>query len=162
MTFILAAERSGSPSSVGKAFDDYRAYLQQHEDRFPPGAYALATSEWYYDCENHRGPHDAWLEQCLVQEDRGEESGVRSVTLELKLLGPYHDGHIVLRYPEVVSYDLAVDTGMGGHRDWRYDEFRISDAGHLIHEIEWAGPKKTGRWLIEAIDVEYSWEPIEC
>jgi hypothetical protein len=46
------------------------------------------------------------------------------------------------------------------HRDWRYDEFRLSAAGHVLHEIEWAGPSSTSRWLIEASDVEYRWEPL--
>jgi len=39
---------------------------------------------------------------------------------------------------------------------WRYDEFRLSENGHLLQEIEWA----TGsRWLIEANDVEFNWRP---
>ncbi len=43
--------------------------------------------------------------------------------------------------------------------DWLYDEFRLSDNGHLLHEIEWADG---GRWLIEADDIEFDWRPFEA
>jgi hypothetical protein len=60
----------------------------------------------------------------------------------------------------VFTYRLDAWEGEPGHRDWRYDEFRLSEAGHLLHEIEWAGANSTSRWLIEASDVEYTWEPL--
>ena len=44
--------------------------------------------------------------------------------------------------------------------DWRYDEFRLSPAGHVLHEIEWAGaPSVEARWLIEASDVQLTTYP---
>jgi hypothetical protein len=46
-----------------------------------------------------------------------------------------------------------------GHGDWRYDELRINDKGHLVHEIEWASFTYTGSWLIEASDLQYRWVP---
>lgn len=46
-----------------------------------------------------------------------------------------------------------------GHRDWRYDEFRLSKHGGVEHEIERCGPTATGTWLIEAAAVEYRWLP---
>jgi hypothetical protein len=46
------------------------------------------------------------------------------------------------------------------HGDWRYDEFRLSKRGHLIHEIEWAGAPgradKAFSWTIEAADIDFS------
>ena len=53
-----------------------------------------------------------------------------------------------------MSYILAETYG---HQDWRYDEFRVTDQGHVLHEIEWNGFLETGRWLIEASDVIHSW-----
>jgi hypothetical protein len=47
----------------------------------------------------------------------------------------------------------------GGHRDWRYDEFRVNEEGRLVHEIEWGGRKDTGSWLIVASDIEFKWSP---
>ena len=43
--------------------------------------------------------------------------------------------------------------------DWLHDEFCHSVRGHFLHEIEWA---KEGRWLIEADDIEFSWQPLEA
>lgn len=84
---------------------------------------------------------------------------MRSTAIRIRLLGAYHDGVIELFYPEVVRYQLNARDVSAGHRDWRYDEFRLSDSGHVIHEIEWASVGESARWLIEARDVHFSWEP---
>lgn len=81
------------------------------------------------------------------------------MSLKVRLLGAYHDGFLELHYPRVWSYRLNIDHGEGGHRDWRYDEFRLSDNGSLIHEIEWCGFRDAGTWVVEASDVEFSWLP---
>lgn len=74
--------------------------------------------------------------------------------------GAYHDHWIEFLYPRVFGYSLANLASAHGHYDWRYDEFRLSDGGNLIHEIEWAGPPGTGaRWVIEADDVVFSAGP---
>lgn|SRR5215471_1351559 len=64
-----------------------------------------------------------------------------------------------LRYPRVFRYALNVIDGERGHRDWRYDELRLSDRGYLFHEIEWSGLYATGVWVIEALDLEFRWVP---
>jgi len=76
-------------------------------------------------------------------------------------LGAYHDGFIELFYPQVVGYSLNSPNNTRGLGDWRYDEFRLSPAGHLIHEIEWAGFGRTdqARWIIESSDVQFQWIP---
>jgi hypothetical protein len=53
-----------------------------------------------------------------------------------------------------------VNDGQGGHRDWRYDELRLSKDGRILHEIEWHGANEVGSWLIEASDVELRWIPL--
>lgn len=157
--FILAAERDGS-EDVTHQFRAYLEYLEENQRRFPPSAFDLATSSWYYDHRDHRCPHDAWLRELRIEEPAsGERLEQRTVALRVLLLGAYHDGHIELYYPRVFRYDLTLEDGKDGHRDWRYDEFRLSDDGHLLHEIEWAGPTTTGRWLVEASDVQFSWRP---
>jgi hypothetical protein len=55
---------------------------------------------------------------------------------------------------------LSVNDGQGGHRDWRYDELRLSKDGRILHEIEWHGANEVGSWLIEASDVELRWIPL--
>lgn len=159
MTFVLAAD--GRDEDVVGAFRRYEVYLASEKYRFPSGAYALATSKWWFDPRDHRSPHDAWLESVELTETRipGKRPSGGEVTLRARLLGAYHDGYIELRYRQVSAYSMSYDSG-GGHRDWRYDEFRVSEAGLLVHEVEWAGATQTGHWLIEASDLEYCWVPL--
>jgi hypothetical protein len=57
-----------------------------------------------------------------------------------------------------LSYSFGhgpLDTSLG-HGYWRYDEFRVSPGGKLVHEIEWSHPDGDGVWLIEEGDVAFS------
>jgi hypothetical protein len=158
MTFLFTED--GRDDDVVRAFRRYREYVESAKDSFPPSAYALATSDWYFNPEDRRSPHDAWLESLhLTEPSSGERHEIRTLSLRLRLLGAYHDGFIELLYPRLFAYRLNVEDGEMGHRDWRYDEFRVSDRGRVIHEIEWCGPRRTGRWLIEASDVQLQWVP---
>jgi hypothetical protein len=157
VTYILAEQRD---ADARRAFERYREYLDRHRARFPPSAYALATSDWYFDFSDHRCPHDAWLESVqLVEPSSGQRAENRYVSLTVRLLGAYHDGHIELHYPRVSAYRFDVSALADGHRDWRYDELRVDDAGSVEHEIEWAGRDTIGRWCIVASDVEHRWIP---
>ena len=160
MAFILAAERDGSGDACATAFARYSEYLAANRARFPSSAYELATSEWYFDFADQRCPHDAWLEAVEISEpSAGARNADRRTSIRVRLLSAAHDGHFEFYYPLAHSYELALTDGIEGHGDWRYDEFRLSEAGHVIHEIEWAGRADRGRWLIEASDVLYSWRP---
>jgi hypothetical protein len=159
MSFILAAQRDHDP--VG-AFERYAAYLDSNRNRIPPSALALIDSDWYFGFEDHRAPHDSWLQDIRISESRpDDEDSPPGITIRIRLLGAYHDGVIELTYSGVVSYSLQTPDLTRGHCDWRYDEFRISEAGHLIHEIEWCGATDTGRWLIEAKEIQHSWHLLE-
>ena len=153
MPFILGDQRD---ANAVEAFRRYREYLESERRRFPEGAFALATSEWYFNPEDHRCPHDAWLQHVVVQEiGRGDRHQNRSSALSIQLLGAYHDLVLTFTYKRVYRYMLDADDIREGHSDWRYDEFRLSDAGILVHEIEWRG--EGVRWLIEADDVSLEW-----
>ncbi|HET7463563.1 MAG TPA: hypothetical protein VFJ82_20080 [Longimicrobium sp.] len=65
MAFILSAQRDGAS---GGWYERYMEYLAENRGRFPPGAYALATSTWYFGFNDPRGPHDAWLEEVTISE----------------------------------------------------------------------------------------------
>ena len=148
--------------NVSEAYRRYQEYLRENERNFPPGAFALGTSDWWYWPHDHRCPHDAWLESITISEaSSGERNEQRSTTIHVRLLGAYHDGHIELVYPRVFSYVMQNSNSVRGLGDWRYDEFRLSREGNLMHEIEWAGfPKAEGaRWIIEASDIEFRWIP---
>ena len=157
MPFILSEQREGD---VTAAFARYREYLRTVQSTFPPSAFALASSEWYFDCRDHRCPHDGWLESITISEpSEGERHEIRAVTICVRLLAAYHDGSIELVYPRVFNYTLAGGDITGGHRDWCYDEFRLSDRGAVIHEIEWQHGHSFSRWIIEASDVQHEFTP---
>jgi hypothetical protein len=162
MAYILTANMDDD-EAPGAAWERYQAYVRGARDRFPPGAYALATSDWYFNFSDHRCPHDAWLEEMVVVE-RGSRKDERGVGIRIRLLGAYADGYIELRYRGVVRYRCELwpkkPSEGRGHADWRYDEFRLSDGGLLLHEIEWWSNQPTGTWLIEAADVEHTWIPL--
>lgn len=157
MTYVLAAQRAGHPDELRAHWKRYQAYLVAEQERFPPGAYALATANWYHDFNDHRCPHDAWLEDLeLTEPATGARRESRTLALRVRLVGAYHDGHVEFRYPQLFAYELSAPNGERGHGDWLYDEFRLTQTGRLLHEIEWS---HGGRWLIEAADVEFGWVP---
>lgn len=163
MAFILTEQRHDEVSRGG-AFLRYREYLRSLRERFPAKAYGLATSDWYFSFEDHRSPHDARLDSLMIGEKASPASGSgEPISLLIRLLSAYHDGYIELHYIDVGRYELALgpdSSAVGfGHRDWRYDEFRLSPGGRVEHEIEWWGSSQTARWLIEAADVEHRWVP---
>jgi hypothetical protein len=154
MAFYLTKERH---ENVVGAYRRYQEYLLANKQHFPPGAFSLGTAEWWQDGNDHRSPHDAWLENATFSEPASREHfDKRTTALKVRLLAAYHDGFIELFYPRVFSYSLLCSDCERGLGDWCYDEFRLSPAGHIIHEIEWTHGH---RWLIEASDIEYQWIP---
>ncbi len=155
--FILSNQRT---LENPQCFQKYKEYLEKHQSSFPKNAYTLATSDWYGNFNDPRCPHDSWLESINIQEkSSGERQENRHITITIRLLGAYHNGYIELFYPKVFSYCLSCNKGTEGHRDWRYDELRINERGHLVHEIEWYDINESSLWQIEASDLEYKWIP---
>lgn len=165
MVFILSGDgRDDEYPEAERAFGRYETYLAENQAVFPPRAYELATSDWFHHTRDHRCPHDAWLESLQVLEKPGSQPGQRSCSIALRILGAYKDGHIEITYPTVYAYSLQeLSPNAPSHGDWRYDEFRISDRGHLIHEIEWAyrAQCKAFVWVIEADDIDFRWIPMQ-
>ena len=158
MSFILSEQRSDD-----RAFERYRTYLQSVRHSLPAAVFALASSDWYFSFHEHRCPHDGWLESITISEpSSGERHEIRFTSVHVRLLGAYHDGFIEFFYPRVFRYSLDARDATNGLREWRYDEFRLSERGHVIHEIEWCGMHDTARWIIESSDVQFQWHPNEC
>jgi hypothetical protein len=156
MSYILSAQRD---FNVVQAFQEYRQYLERAKATFPSSAYELAISPWYFDFQDHRCPHDAWLDKLQVSESPMSDRK-RSVSARITLIGAYHDLVLEFHYPVVSKYRCDIPDSLGGHRDWLYDEFRLSDSGDVVHEIEWRGPSQAGSWVIEASDVLFQVKPI--
>jgi hypothetical protein len=159
MAFILRGQRE---SNVAAAFRRYRDYIHSNQKGFPRSAFDLARSDWYFNPQDHRCPHDAWLKNLSISEPAtGNRQEIRATSLRIQLLGAFHDGMIELFYPKVFTYVIDSPVSERGLGDWRYDEFRLSENGRLIHEIEWSGfpDGHESRWLIEASDIEFQWLP---
>ena len=157
MAFFLSKERD---QDVVAAWRRYQQYLREREKEFPPGAFALATSDWYHDPGIHRCPHDSWLENLVISEVPDSDR-TRITSIRIRLLAAYHDGYIEFFYPKVFGYTFESPSCTKGLGDWLYDEFRLSTNRQVIHEIEWAGrPNGEGaRWIIESADVHFQWFP---
>jgi len=153
MAYILDQERSKDCSG---AFQRYRQYLDRMRQTFPQSALKLATSDWYFDFNDPRCPHDARLDSAtILEETKHTHSTPRPVSIRIRI-SLAHAGRLAeFFYPTVSSYTIQGIPTAGGHQDWRYDEFKLSDSGLLIHEIEWCGAHGTARWVIEASDVQY-------
>lgn len=168
MTFILSAQRR-DPAHVSSAFERYQTYLAAVEDELPAGVRRILAEQWYFSLGDPRSPHDAWLESVTIAEvPSASDPDRRATEIVLRLLGSDHDHWLEYRYRDVMRYRLELspqgEEGGRGHRDWRYDEFRLGTDGRVVHEIEWWGSRQTGTWLIEAADVEFGWaarEPVE-
>lgn len=159
-----------SVEELGKAVASYQAHLEAIKDRLPPEAYEFATASWHYDPSDHRSLHDSWIEELAIREApaviRNElhkspmSIDAREWTIDVRLLGPYHDGHTVLQYRGVRAYRLDGKTESDqrgprwrGHGDWLVDEVRLANSGAVLHEILFASGS---RWLIECESITYS------
>ena len=100
MAYILSKERDGSIEKMKRNWERYIVYLRKNEQRFPPGAFSLATSDWYFGASDHRVPHDAWLEKIVISEpSSGERHELRETSIRVRLLGAYHDKILESRTP---------------------------------------------------------------
>ncbi len=176
MAFILNRDRPNNSHDEWEAGQEaYDQYLESIKDKLPKAAYEFATatrqsnpSDPYIHLtptglESRMALHDAWLESMTMSEpSHGDRSQYRSIDITIKLLGPYHDGHIELVYKNVKSYSMVAtliswEAGEG-HGDWMYDEIRLSERGNVLHEIEWS---RGSDWLIEFKDFAYQWIPFK-
>ena len=150
----------GDWRDVAKAFQEYRNFLNASKDRFPASAFEFAAAPWHYDHEDHRCPHDAWVESVLLREpSSGPRHEKRELEIEVRLLGAFHDGYLHLFYERVHSYSFGgkKQRGQIWHGDWLIDEVSISASGFVSHEVLFSSDS---RWTIEAEDIRYRWTPI--
>jgi hypothetical protein len=151
---------TADPAAWRRRLDAYLAYIRSVQDRLPAAAMAFATASWHWDTDDHRCPHDSRLDRLTMTE--APASSGPPVCIQVRLLGAYHDGYLVLTYIDVVSYQLAgnaplVEGRHAGHGDWLVDEIRLSERGLMVHEVVFAN---RSRWDIECRDFTWTWEPI--
>jgi len=120
-----------------KSAEAYRAYLNSIKHRLSAEVYDFAIADWHYNPNDHKCPHDAWVQEIRIMEvAEGERAENRETRIEMILLGAYHDRLLKITYSGVNGYSLAAADAGHGHRDWITDEIRLSDNEFVIHEIE--------------------------
>ncbi len=143
----------------------YRDYLESIRDSMPRSAHEFAAAPWHYDTADARSLHDSWVDSLTIREPaEGKRHEIRSLEIEIRLLGPYHNGKTVLVYRDVQSYSLDTPVGFVsrpyvGHGDWLCDEVRLSERNHVLHEIEFS---RGSHWIIECADIDCVWEPVSA
>ena len=166
MAYILEADigELNTPEDFERQKRKWREYLQYLEavrHQMPKSAYEFATASWHYDTTDSRSLHDSWVDSLVIREPaQGTRHEVRSVEIEVRLFGPYHDGNTTLIYEKVHAYSLQSTTGSyprDGHGDWFCDEVRFPERNHVIHEVEFGSET---RWTIECEDIRWAWQPL--
>lgn len=139
--------------------EPYLQYLKSIAPSLPPGAREFALAKWHYDHDDHRCPHDAWVEKLTLEETAtGDRHQVRRVQASVLLLGAFHDGFLSIEYLGVRDFSCHLsivvrDTGFG---DWLVDEISVGEEGFVIHEVRFS----TGAsYLIEFEDMQCRWSP---
>lgn len=130
----------------GVQFDRYFEYLESIQDQLPSHVYVFASNFEHYSLSDHSSLHDAWLDYLnIVEPAEGGRQQLRSIEIEARFLGPFHDKRIYLNYETVVGFELVtpeyferpsnVNTG---HGDLLIHEVRIEDNLVLVHELEFS------------------------
>lgn len=116
-----------------------------------------AASDWYKFPEDHRSPHDAWVESITISEPySGDRHQNRGLEIHIRLLAGYHDGIIEFIYKGVQEYSIRAMRDVAGHGDWLDDEVDVSRHDLLVHKVTLTN----GSFRVEANEVEYRWTPL--
>lgn len=116
---------------LGPYFD----HLKTIEARIPAALRDLICEEDRYGLNSERSFHDAWLVfLSLFGPQECEPEDV--FTIELSLLGPYHDRYFDLRYLGATVYHVGLTPGSGDLEwiDFRGAKKRKDDL--MIHEFD--------------------------
>jgi len=67
--FILTTDLKDSEYvQVQRQWVAYERYLASQKERLTTSAYEFATADWHYNPQDHRCPHDSWVESLIVTE----------------------------------------------------------------------------------------------
>jgi len=114
-------------------------HLNTVRDQLPTHIWEFASNSRHYDLSSYESLHDAWLDTLTIGEPR-TDSNLRSVGIEICLLGAYHDRCHTLAYSNVRSFSMSSPGIVNGHGDLITHETRLADDGvFIIHELLFAG-----------------------
>lgn len=116
-----------------------------------------SSFDWYTFPEDHRSPHDAWVESITISEpSSGERHEKRGLEIHVRLVGAYHNGTIEFTYMGVQSYSIRARRDVAGHGDWLEDKVDVRRHDSLRHCVTLTN----GSFEIEANEIEYKWTPL--
>lgn len=148
----MAAMRYLEPENHTPDWQAYFAYLQSIRHLLPAHVWQFAADEGHYNLHDRRSLHDAWLEQCSVEESaEGSRYEIRQTHIRLRFLGPWHDRHIHLHYVGVQRYSLAQNEDTPSHGDLLTHELSLQD-GLLLHALAFANG---ARWYIACKELQH-------
>jgi len=151
--FILSGDiESEDPmdlESVMLGYENYRSYLAQNKQHYPPSAYEFAITQWSDGPSNEDSLHDSWLLKLEISESHEEDQ--RTVSVVVTFLGAMDDRLHEVNYTNISSYCLRNLDLIHGHGGFYKSEVRINTKSwKIVHEIEW---RSGDRWLIECDDI---------
>jgi hypothetical protein len=157
MEYILNSE------TLGIDFDRYKRYVDSIRDKLPPHIYAFAANTEHFNLTSHSSLHDSWIER-LTMKETPNVAADRTLDIDLRLLGPFHDRRIHLRYTDVSQYSLSAPPKYEEprfrsvwHGDLITHEIRLGHNGRFVHELLFA---RAATFLIECSDIRHSEELI--
>lgn len=126
-------------SDGGWELTGYFDYLNANRDQMPLEALTFAIDQRNYALTSHQSLHDAWLEWFLISEPAsGSRTEIRSIQIECRFLGPYHDQYIELKYFDVYEYKIIANqvaaNPLVGHGDLLMHEMRMQGE-YVAHEM---------------------------
>jgi hypothetical protein len=149
------------PASTVIPLPMFRAALRHNPLEMSAEALSCPLQEcsalpWYNRPEDHRCPHDSWVQSITVAEpSSGERLQIRRLEIHIRLLGAYHDGVIEFMYRGVQRYSLEGMRDVRGHGDWLKDELKLTKNNRLVHHAILTN----GDFEIEAEEIQYKWTP---
>lgn len=136
MKYITAVPRGGWDLSA------YLHHIAACRDLLPSPVYSFASDVRNFDLTSHQSLHDAWLEWLVIKEPAsGPRSEIRSIEVECRFLGPYHDQYIELKYLGVYRYKFSTPgqdaNPTVAHGDLLMHEVRLEE-GWVVHQMEFS------------------------
>ncbi len=137
-------------------YQRYRTYLQSIREKLPEHVFLFAANPQHFDLSSHSSLHDSWLEQLTVRENaKAVRNEIRNLEIDILLVGPFHDRQIHLHYADVKQYSCSMPPNdrCATHGDLFTHEIRLSEAGLIVHELEFV---QGAVLIIECADIIHS------
>lgn len=90
-----------SIDEYAKLTKDYHSYLDSIRPYVTQSVYDYTIADWHYDATIHYSPHNAIFKNITII-----DNGKSGLTLNMSLLGAYHDYKLGFSYENVMSYSI--------------------------------------------------------